>query len=245
MCSAVPERENCSNWRPHSWKNLALGQELPWQVLHAFVFAEFFGFLGSLGVFFVVLGLFFKYRPSRIHQFRWNSLLQEIKELRVCLGGNQHIPCTTLFSQKPGPQLPGWTPGCCPHQINFALDLLRFRAEKKKKFFLLALHFLTQLFAATADTNLPLWDHSKGFWQLRNLLDSFHLQDFPNFLPISIILPGHAQTPPSSFCCPSLNPIQEVKAVIISYHPLLKFCHDYSRAKASQSTNLAADLGSV
>lgn len=48
MCSAVPERENCSNWRPHSWKNLALGQELPWQVLHAFVFAEFFGCLGSL-----------------------------------------------------------------------------------------------------------------------------------------------------------------------------------------------------
>lgn len=56
---------------------------------------------------------------------------------------------------------------------------------------------------------------------------------------------------PPTFCCPSFNPIQEVKVVIIYHHSLLEFCHNYFCAKVGillqslHCVSLFADAGAV
>lgn len=214
------QRENCINWRPLSWKNVALGQELPWEVLCSFVFV---GFLWLLGVFLVVVALFFKC-ISRIHQFSCNSILWEIRvQGYLKLSGNQHIPCPTLFSQNLAPAARVSSRLCPPCK----LTLLHSRKHKE-------ILFVSPVFLHPALYSRSL----RRVLEPRNLLDSLHLQDFPHFLPIS----HYFTWPPPPFCCPSFNPTQEEKAVIIYYQPLFKFCHDYLCAKASQNRNAVAEL---
>lgn len=146
-----------------------------------------------------------------------------MKEFRAVLDTNTSLirpsfpktwPPAARMSSRECPPLQGgpW--------INFAPHLLSLGAENKKKLFFISLAFPHP---ALCSHCRPWETTQKGFWALRNLLDSLHLRDFPDFLAIShYFLPGHVQMPLPPFCRPSFNPIQEVKVVIIYYHPLLK-----------------------
>lgn len=209
------QRENCINWRPLSWKNVALGQELPWEVLCSFVFV---GFLWLLGFFLVVVALFFKC-ISRIHQFSCNSILWEIRvQGYLKLSGNQHIPCPTLFSQNLAPAARVSSRLCPPCK----LTLLHSRKTQRNS--------LCQPCISSPSSLQQITQKGSGAKEPPGLLAPSRFSSFPAHLPLfylasptlllsllqpnsrgkscDYLLPASLQVLPRLFMCQSL-PEQE------------------------------------